>query len=139
MTTEDKLDRLNEMCRSTPDCADCNIYRAGLYYLCVAFTFETMGDKNVNLLYSTAFLKDVPTGSAPDNVNHPAHYQGAHECIEVMQAMFGIEAVKAFCRCNAFKYRFRADRKNGEEDIKKAEWYEDYLMKLCDSERKEHT
>ena len=53
MTTEDKLDRLNEMCRSTPDCADCNIYRAGLYYLCVAFTFETMGDKNVNLLYRT--------------------------------------------------------------------------------------
>ena len=87
MTTEDKLDRLNEMCRSTPDCADCNIYRAGLYYLCVAFTFETMGDKNVNLLYSTAFLKDVPTGSAPDNVNPPAHYQGAHECIEVMQAL----------------------------------------------------
>lgn len=84
MTTEDKLDRLNEMCRSTPDCADCNIYRAGLYYLCVAFTFETMGDKNVNLLYSTAFLKDVPTGSAPDNVNHPAHYQGAHECWRLM-------------------------------------------------------
>ena len=100
---------------------------------------NTSDNKNVKLLYSTAFLKDVPTGSAPDNVNHPAHYQGAHECIEVMQAMFGIEAVKAFCRCNAFKYRFRADRKNGEEDIKKAEWYEDYLMKLCDSERKEHT
>lgn len=137
MTTEDKLDRLNEMCRSMPDCADCNIYRAGLYFLCVAFAFETMGDENVNLLYSTAFLKDVPAGSEPDNVNHPAHYQGAHECIEVMQAMFGVEAVKAFCRCNAFKYRFRADRKNGTEDIRKAEWYEDYLMKLEGSNDKD--
>lgn len=65
-----------------------------------------------------------------NNVNHPAHYQGQHECIEVMRAIFGDEAVKSFCKCNAYKYRFRADKKNGEEDIKKAEWYEDYLMRL---------
>ena len=63
-----------------------------------------------------------------NNVNHPTHYQGAHECIEVMRAMFGDEAVKAFCKCNAYKYRFRAARKGGEEDIKKAEWYENYLI-----------
>lgn len=65
-----------------------------------------------------------------DNVNHPSHYQGKHECIEVMIAMFGIEAVKGFCKCNAYKYRFRSDRKNGLEDIQKAEWYEDYLIQL---------
>lgn len=65
-------------------------------------------------------------------VNHPAHYQGKHECIDVMRAMFGNDAVKGFCRCNAYKYRFRADAKNGEEDIRKAEWYEDYLMKMED-------
>lgn len=62
------------------------------------------------------------------NVDHPAHYQGKNECIDVMRAMFGDEAVKAFCKCNAFKYRFRANAKNGEEDIKKAEWYETYLL-----------
>ena len=67
-----------------------------------------------------------------DNVNHPEHYQGKHECIEVMRAMFGDEAVKAFCRCNSFKYRFRADKKNGDEDIRKAEWYEEYLMKMAE-------
>lgn len=65
-----------------------------------------------------------------NSVNHPAHYSGKHECIEVMRVMFGDEAVKAFCRCNSFKYRFRADRKNGDEDIKKAEWYEDYLFRM---------
>lgn len=65
-----------------------------------------------------------------DNVNHPNHYQGANECIDVMEAMFGREAVKAFCRCNAFKYRFRADKKNGAEDIKKAEWYETRLIEM---------
>lgn len=65
-----------------------------------------------------------------DNVNHPKHYQGSHECIDVMRALFGDEAVKAFCKCNSFKYRFRAAEKNGIEDIKKAEWYEEYLMKM---------
>lgn len=65
-----------------------------------------------------------------ETIDHPKHYQGSRECIEVMRDMFGVEAVKAFCRCNAYKYRFRADRKNGAEDIKKAEWYENYLNKL---------
>lgn len=65
-----------------------------------------------------------------DNVNHPNHYQGKNECIDVMVAMFGLEAVKHFCMCNAYKYRFRADKKNGEEDIKKAEWYESKLIEL---------
>ena len=75
--------------------------------------------------YMTAdeFLKN-------DNVNHPAHYQGKNECIDVMIAMFGIEAVKHFCMCNAYKYRFRADKKNGKEDIEKAEWYESKLIEL---------
>ena len=65
-----------------------------------------------------------------DNVNHPKHYQGKNECIDVMLAMFGVEAVKGFCKCNAYKYRFRANAKNGEEDIRKAEWYETKLIEL---------
>lgn len=82
-----------------------------------------------------AYLKkcDELSGREPkkgEQVNHPAHYQGAHECIEVMRHMFGDSAVRSFCKCNAFKYRFRANMKNGEEDIKKAEWYEDYLIKM---------
>lgn len=65
-----------------------------------------------------------------ERVNHPSHYQGKHECIDEMRALFGDEAVKAFCRCNIWKYTYRADSKNGEEDHKKAEWYMDYLMKM---------
>ena len=65
-----------------------------------------------------------------ESVNHPPHYQGKHECIDEMRALFGDEAVKAFCRCNIWKYTYRADSKNGEEDRKKAEWYMDYLMKM---------
>lgn len=63
-------------------------------------------------------------------VNHPAHYQGKHECIDEMIALFGVEAVKGFCACNVYKYRYRADRKNGAEDIAKAEWYMTKLMEL---------
>lgn len=72
----------------------------------------------------------ITTENEKENVNHPEHYQGKHECIDIMKALFGAEAVKGFCKCNAFKYRFRANKKNGEEDIKKAEWYEEYLMEM---------
>lgn len=65
-----------------------------------------------------------------DNVNHPDHYQGKHECIDEMLALFGIEAVKAFCKCNVYKYRYRASRKNGQEDLDKADWYMEKLMEL---------
>lgn len=65
-----------------------------------------------------------------DAVNHPAHYQGKHECIDEMIALFGVESVKAFCKCNVYKYRFRAANKNGQEDLDKADFYMDYLMKL---------
>lgn len=76
---------------------------------------------------------DINVGIKSDNVNHSEHYQGKHECIDVMRVMFGDEAVKGFCKCNAFKYRFRAGRKEentAEQDIKKAEWYEEYLFRM---------
>ena len=68
-----------------------------------------------------------------DPVSHPPHYAGPHECIDLMQALFGKEDVMAFCRCNSFKYRFRAGKKDGspaEEDLKKAEFYEDLLIEM---------
>lgn len=68
----------------------------------------------------------------PDMVNHPLHYcqEDGLECIEVMQLLFGKKAVIDYCRCNIFKYRFRAEHKNGDEDIKKAQWYENKLNEL---------
>ena len=63
--------------------------------------------------------------STVDNVNHPAHYElpGGIECFDVLLATQGLEAVKSFCICNAVKYLFRRNRKNGDEDVKKAAWY----------------
>lgn len=76
----------------------------------------------------TGWRPEEETQSAADSHKHP--YQGKYECIDEMIALFGVQAVKDFCRCNVYKYRFRADRKNGEEDIKKAEWYMEKLMEL---------
>lgn len=60
-----------------------------------------------------------------DVINHPKHYtrDGAMESIDEMVLIFGKEAVKWFCLCNAWKYRYRAGDKNGLEDIKKSDWY----------------
>lgn len=70
-----------------------------------------------------------------DIVNHPGHYEtGKFECIEVMQEALGVDAVKNFCVCNAFKYIYRHKRKNGLEDIKKAKWYIDKLLELSEEE-----
>ena len=52
-----------------------------------------------------------------DNVNYPSHYtQQPHECIWFTEKL-------GFCLGNAFKYCWRAQDKNGVEDLKKARWY----------------
>ena len=60
-----------------------------------------------------------------DVVNHPAHYElSRFECIEVMEEVFGREALKNYCLIAAFKYLWRCDRKGKKtEDIEKARWY----------------
>ena len=76
-------------------------------------------------------LREFMEQNKADNVNHPTHYKvHKHECIDEMVAVFGVEAVKAFCKCNAWKYRYRSVAKNGEEDLKKADWYLEKLIEL---------
>ncbi len=66
-----------------------------------------------------------------EKVNHPDHYNsGEYECIDVMVDVFGVEATENFCLLNAFKYLWRADHKNGLEDIKKGDWYLKKIIEL---------
>lgn len=66
-----------------------------------------------------------------EHVNHPKHYKSTKfECIEVMRDVFGDEAVKNFCKLNAFKYIWRSDKKNGAEDIEKAWFYLTILKEM---------
>lgn len=67
-----------------------------------------------------------------DSVNHPPHYAGKIECIEAIEAavedLSGPEAVSTG---NAIKYlwRWKSKSKNGIEDLRKAKWYIDRLIK----------
>ncbi len=66
-----------------------------------------------------------------EKVNHPDHYNTeSFECIDVMGEVFGTEAVKNFCKLNAFKYLWRADEKDGMNDIRKAQWYLEHMLSL---------
>ena len=67
-----------------------------------------------------------------DKIN-PDHYkkETSLECIESMEIIFGIDAVFNFCMCNAWKYIWRWKNKNGEEDLKKANWYIQRAWRYC--------
>lgn len=122
MTIEEKADRIGAYCKSKDNCVKCP-----LKYSDENTCYEDWEE------YPEAVARNYTVlfgDKCEDNVNHPAHYQGKNECIDVMLAMFGVEAVKHFCMCNAYKYRFRAGMKNGAEDIEKAEWYESKLIEL---------
>lgn len=74
-----------------------------------------------------------------DVVNNPEHYcTGQFESIEVMIETQGVEAVMNFCQCNAFKYLYRAKRKNGFEDMKKAIWYLNKYVELKEGQNSDN-
>ena len=70
-------------------------------------------------------------------VNHPIYYKkDGKECIDCMIDEFGKKAVIDFCMCNAYKYRWRAGKKDGnskEQDLAKARWYLSKAEELLDS------
>jgi len=68
-----------------------------------------------------------------DPVNSPTHYNsGKLECIEAMEAMLNPEEFIGYLRGNSLKYRWRFRYKNGIEDLYKARWYEDRLIKYIE-------
>jgi len=66
-----------------------------------------------------------------DNVNHPSHYtQGSIECIDaITEATKHLLGIAAVCVANIIKYVWRYPFKNGVEDLYKARWYLDELIK----------
>ena len=82
---------------------------------------------------SNGSYDDKPTEWIPikkDMVNHPDHYktETGLETIDVIEAFtHGLDGIEAVCTGNVIKYICRWKKKNGIEDLKKAEWY---LQKL---------
>jgi hypothetical protein len=71
---------------------------------------------------------------ALDMVNNPPHYTaGGIECIDYLKAKMTPEEYCGFLKGNVIKYMSRANHKgSGEEDIRKAKWYQDKLVEFFD-------
>ena len=147
MSRSEKEETLNCYCNSIDDCDDCELMKKydrdtsefTDQYSCI---FHKMSDDMLNKCYN--WYKEINPASCEnaedsccgkesnvDMVNHPVHYtQGGIECIDALKAATvsktGIEAV---CTANAIKYLWRYEEKNGIEDVKKARWYIDRLIK----------
>jgi hypothetical protein len=65
-----------------------------------------------------------------DTVNRPEHYTSANiECIDaITEAIKDKPSNEAYLVGNIIKYLWRYEKKNGIEDIKKAQWYLNRLI-----------
>ena len=147
MDRSEKEEILNRYCNSIDDCDNCELMKK--YdkdtsefidqYSCI---FHKMSDDMLNKCYSwykelgpaaCENDKDSCCNKEPnvDMVNHPSHYtQGGIECIDALKAAtISKTGIEAICTANAIKYLWRYEEKNGIEDVKKARWYIDRLIK----------
>lgn len=78
-----------------------------------------------------------------DMVDRPDHYQSKSglETIDVIEAFTsGLDGIEAFCTGNAIKYLCRWNKKNGIQDLRKADWYLQRLirhMELVEAKNKD--
>ena len=75
------------------------------------------------------FMKQKMNGESRDNVNNPPHYnQAGIECLDAIAAATG-DGYEYYLQGNIIKYLWRYRYKNGVEDLKKAQFYLDKLIK----------
>lgn len=73
-----------------------------------------------------------------NTVSHPKHYSGKVECIDCIEsAVAELNGFEGFLAGNVIKYVFRFKRKNGKEDLQKAEYYLSKLMEMQEDNENE--
>ena len=134
MTIEEKREALEAYCEGREICNGC-VFQTDSGCVCYdrgvddCYNIAFGGEQNVQRKEFT--FTPLNSGTTPEEINHPDRYaSGKFECIDVMLDVFGADAVKHFCILNAFKYIWRAEKKNGVEDIKKAVWYLNKFIEL---------
>lgn len=77
-----------------------------------------------------AIAGTVEPQAVTDAVNHPYHYtHGGIECIDaIAAATHNLQGMEAVCVSQVLKYTWRYKRKNGVEDLRKAQWYLNKLI-----------
>lgn len=126
MTIDEKRAAIRKHCEEREECSISvfDVTECPLKGLTDKLCYNNEDDNAINEYYEILFGKEEEEAPVEDIVNHPSHYtHGGMECIDEMVLIFGVEAVKHFCVCNAWKYRKRAMYKNGQEDMDKSDWY----------------
>lgn len=154
MTTRDEMVRtLVKFCDECNSCDVCLLEKFSGGVLC---DFDEWSDDKLAIAYDHVYkngearldgshLKDIKLNAEPDEfpsigikpenkpdmVSHPRHYtQGGIECIDALKAAtVGKRGIDAVCVANIIKYLWRYEEKNGIEDVRKAKWYIERLLK----------
>lgn len=110
---------------------------SGNFYACSAKTDDKVyQERNYTHLSEQEFIDFMDLEPRKqDNVNSPSHYtQGGIECIEAIKASLSPEGFRAYLKGNVQKYIWRYENKsNPVEDLKKAQWYLNRLIKEVES------
>lgn len=143
MTTRDEMVRtLVKFCDECNGCDVCLLEKFSGGVMC---DFDKWSDDKLAIAYDHVYkngearldgdhLKNEEVKmdeNVPDMVNHPKHYtQGGIECIDALKAAtVGKRGIEAVCVANVIKYLWRYEEKNGIEDVRKAKWYIERLLK----------
>lgn len=144
MTTRDEMVRtLIKFCDECNGCDVCLLEKFSGDVIC---DFDEWSDDKLTIAYDHVYknsearldgshLKDAELNIEPENkpdmVSHPKHYnQGGIECIDALKAAtVGKRGIEAVCVANIIKYCWRYEEKNGIEDVRKAKWYVERLLK----------
>jgi hypothetical protein len=85
---------------------------------------ETAEAKGSYDTWAQQLAKDCAGTHVNTAVVRPTHYtSGSIECIDAIESALTPEEFKGFLKGNVIKYTWRHNRKNGIEDLDKADWY----------------
>lgn len=99
---------------------------------------ESQLERNIMGVYVNK-MNSIPEAAKIDMVNHPQHYKtGKIECIDCISAIVNMyDGEQAYDVGQVIKYLYRAPTKqNFMQDLKKAQWYLNRLIKIASKQNK---